>query len=72
LKTLITSILFFEQRRRWPVWSWLATWCPRALCWWPLVTPGVANEKAGLTRTRGRKRPWQARGTNALDFLRKV
>jgi len=37
-----------------------------------LVTPGVANEKAGLTRTRGRKRQWQARGTNALDFLRKV
>jgi len=30
-------MLFWEQAHRWPMWSVQATWCPLALCWWPLV-----------------------------------
>jgi len=37
MKTLIISILLWEQPRGQPTWSARTTWCPRAPCWWSLV-----------------------------------
>jgi len=37
VKTLIMLMLFLEQARGRPTWSLRATWCPRALRWWPLL-----------------------------------
>jgi len=37
VKTLIMFMLLSEQARGRPTWSVRPTWCPQALCWWPLV-----------------------------------